>query len=83
MVLAFVLDLRHPGFHPPMKLLTESRRCLQDTNILWFNPDCGLKNRKYAEVKPCSQQWLVNCSMVLLEHTGLQRKQKIMFHILH
>ena len=23
-----------------------------DTNILWVNPDCGLKTRKYTEVKP-------------------------------
>jgi len=23
-----------------------------ETNILWVNPDCGLKTRKYAEVKP-------------------------------
>ncbi|XP_059278134.1 5-methyltetrahydropteroyltriglutamate--homocysteine methyltransferase-like [Lycium ferocissimum] len=23
-----------------------------DTNILWVNPDCGLKTRKYPEVKP-------------------------------
>ncbi|KAE8707775.1 5-methyltetrahydropteroyltriglutamate--homocysteine methyltransferase 2 [Hibiscus syriacus] len=23
-----------------------------ETNVLWVNPDCGLKTRKYAEVKP-------------------------------
>ncbi|GKE78317.1 5-methyltetrahydropteroyltriglutamate--homocysteine methyltransferase, partial [Tanacetum coccineum] len=23
-----------------------------ETNILWVNPDCGLKTRKYHEVKP-------------------------------
>lgn len=23
-----------------------------ETNILWVNPDCGLKTRKYGEVKP-------------------------------
>ncbi|KAL8111217.1 hypothetical protein AgCh_019068 [Apium graveolens] len=23
-----------------------------ETNILWVNPDCGLKTRKYAEVNP-------------------------------
>jgi 5-methyltetrahydropteroyltriglutamate--homocysteine methyltransferase len=23
-----------------------------ETNILWVNPDCGLKTRKYTEVKP-------------------------------
>ncbi|KAJ8534357.1 hypothetical protein K7X08_007681 [Anisodus acutangulus] len=26
-----------------------------DTNILWVNPDCGLKTRKYTEVKPALQ----------------------------
>ncbi|CAA2934900.1 5-methyltetrahydropteroyltriglutamate--homocysteine methyltransferase-like [Olea europaea subsp. europaea] len=26
-----------------------------ETNILWVNPDCGLKTRKYAEVKPALQ----------------------------
>jgi 5-methyltetrahydropteroyltriglutamate--homocysteine methyltransferase len=23
-----------------------------ESNILWVNPDCGLKTRKYTEVKP-------------------------------
>jgi 5-methyltetrahydropteroyltriglutamate--homocysteine methyltransferase len=23
-----------------------------ETNILWVNPDCGLKTRKYSEVVP-------------------------------
>ncbi|KAI7728701.1 hypothetical protein M8C21_019072, partial [Ambrosia artemisiifolia] len=26
-----------------------------ETNILWVNPDCGLKTRKYTEVKPALQ----------------------------
>jgi 5-methyltetrahydropteroyltriglutamate--homocysteine methyltransferase len=23
-----------------------------ESNVLWINPDCGLKTRKYAEVNP-------------------------------
>ena len=23
-----------------------------EKNVLWVNPDCGLKTRKYTEVKP-------------------------------
>ncbi|GAU34286.1 hypothetical protein TSUD_19910 [Trifolium subterraneum] len=33
----------------------ESTRCMLavlESNILWVNPDCGLKTRKYTEVKP-------------------------------
>ncbi|KAG4915654.1 hypothetical protein JHK87_053211 [Glycine soja] len=30
-----------------------------EKNILWVNPDCGLKTRKYTKVKPqSSQTWL-------------------------
>merc|ERR1711915_582675 len=29
-----------------------------ETNILWVNPDCGLKTRKYAEVIPALTRWL-------------------------
>ncbi|GKE52570.1 5-methyltetrahydropteroyltriglutamate--homocysteine methyltransferase, partial [Tanacetum coccineum] len=30
-----------------------------ETNILWVNPDCGLKTRKYNEVKPALENMVV------------------------
>lgn len=35
-----------------------------DTNILWVNPDCGLKTRKYAEVKPALQNMVAAAKQI-------------------
>ncbi|KAG4927515.1 hypothetical protein JHK85_054001 [Glycine max] len=39
--------------------LNDKMLTVLEKNILWVNPDCGLKTRKYTKVKPqSSQTWL-------------------------
>ncbi|KAH6807541.1 Cobalamin-independent synthase family protein [Perilla frutescens var. frutescens] len=40
-----------------------------ETNILWVNPDCGLKTRKYAEVKPALEN-MVSAAKLLRTKLG-------------
>ncbi|GFY93487.1 cobalamin-independent synthase family protein [Actinidia rufa] len=35
-----------------------------ETNILWVNPDCGLKTRKYTEVKPALQNMVAATKLI-------------------
>ncbi|KAG6412189.1 hypothetical protein SASPL_124859 [Salvia splendens] len=35
-----------------------------ETNILWVNPDCGLKTRKYGEVKPALENMVSACKIL-------------------
>lgn len=35
-----------------------------ETNILWVNPDCGLKTRKYTEVKPALQNMVAAAKLL-------------------
>ncbi|KAL1566174.1 5-methyltetrahydropteroyltriglutamate--homocysteine S-methyltransferase [Salvia divinorum] len=40
-----------------------------ETNILWVNPDCGLKTRKYGEVKPALEN-MVSAAKILRTKLG-------------
>ncbi|KAK1267410.1 5-methyltetrahydropteroyltriglutamate--homocysteine methyltransferase [Acorus gramineus] len=49
-----VYDIHSPRI-PSMEEISDRIKkmlAVLETNILWVNPDCGLKTRKYAEVKP-------------------------------
>ncbi|PKU73266.1 5-methyltetrahydropteroyltriglutamate--homocysteine methyltransferase [Dendrobium catenatum] len=49
-----VYDIHSPRIPSTEEIADRIRKMLAvlETNILWVNPDCGLKTRKYTEVKP-------------------------------
>ncbi|KAI7992287.1 5-methyltetrahydropteroyltriglutamate--homocysteine methyltransferase [Camellia lanceoleosa] len=49
-----VYDIHSPRIPSTEEIADRINKMLQvlETNILWVNPDCGLKTRKYHEVKP-------------------------------
>ncbi|XP_008778953.1 5-methyltetrahydropteroyltriglutamate--homocysteine methyltransferase 1 [Phoenix dactylifera] len=49
-----VYDIHSPRIPSAEEIADRINKMLAvlETNILWVNPDCGLKTRKYAEVKP-------------------------------
>ncbi|CAM8962165.1 unnamed protein product [Rhodiola kirilowii] len=49
-----VYDIHSPRIPSPEEIADRINKMLAvlETNILWVNPDCGLKTRKYTEVKP-------------------------------
>ncbi|XAR69872.1 5-methyltetrahydropteroyltriglutamate--homocysteine S-methyltransferase [Bertholletia excelsa] len=52
-----VYDIHSPRIPSLEEIADRINKMLQvlETNILWVNPDCGLKTRKYSEVKPALQ----------------------------
>lgn len=49
-----VYDIHSPRIPTTEEIADRINKMLAvlETNILWVNPDCGLKTRKYSEVKP-------------------------------
>ncbi|KOM53378.1 hypothetical protein LR48_Vigan09g203700 [Vigna angularis] len=49
-----VYDIHSPRIPPTDEIAERINKMLAvlESNILWVNPDCGLKTRKYTEVKP-------------------------------
>ncbi|XP_061371658.1 5-methyltetrahydropteroyltriglutamate--homocysteine methyltransferase-like [Gastrolobium bilobum] len=49
-----VYDIHSPRIPPSEEMADRINKMLAvlETNILWINPDCGLKTRKYTEVNP-------------------------------
>ena len=49
-----VYDIHSPRIPSTEEIAERINKMLAvlETNILWVNPDCGLKTRKYSEVKP-------------------------------
>ncbi|KAJ6379856.1 hypothetical protein OIU76_016503 [Salix suchowensis] len=49
-----VYDIHSPRIPSAEEIADRINKMLAvlETNILWVNPDCGLKTRKYSEVKP-------------------------------
>ncbi|XP_010909225.1 5-methyltetrahydropteroyltriglutamate--homocysteine methyltransferase 1 [Elaeis guineensis] len=49
-----VYDIHSPRIPSTEEIVDRINKMLAvlETNILWVNPDCGLKTRKYAEVNP-------------------------------
>ncbi|GAY39978.1 hypothetical protein CUMW_048510 [Citrus unshiu] len=48
-------------------------RTVLETNILWVNPDCGLKTRKYTEVKPALSNMVAATKLVRTQLTVPRR----------
>ncbi|KAL9247078.1 hypothetical protein vseg_020547 [Gypsophila vaccaria] len=49
-----VYDIHSPRIPPTDEIADRIRKMLAvlESNVLWVNPDCGLKTRKYGEVNP-------------------------------
>ncbi|KAI9082253.1 hypothetical protein K1719_035676 [Acacia pycnantha] len=49
-----VYDIHSPRIPPTEEIADRITKMLAvlESNVLWVNPDCGLKTRKYTEVKP-------------------------------
>ncbi|KAK4492307.1 hypothetical protein RD792_003110 [Penstemon davidsonii] len=49
-----VYDIHSPRIPSSLEICERINKMVSvlETNVLWINPDCGLKTRKYSEVKP-------------------------------
>ncbi|KAK4777462.1 hypothetical protein SAY87_017649 [Trapa incisa] len=61
-----VYDIHSPRIPSSEEIADRINKMLAvlETNILWVNPDCGLKTRKYGEVKPALTN-MVNAAKLL------------------
>ncbi|XP_022898102.1 5-methyltetrahydropteroyltriglutamate--homocysteine methyltransferase-like [Olea europaea var. sylvestris] len=61
-----VYDIHSPRIPSTEEIADRINKMLAvlETNILWVNPDCGLKTRKYAEVKPALQNMVAACKLL-------------------
>ncbi|GMH09716.1 hypothetical protein Nepgr_011557 [Nepenthes gracilis] len=64
-----VYDIHSPRIPSTEEIADRIRKMLAvlETNILWVNPDCGLKTRKYAEVKPALQNMVAAAKLLRQE----------------
>ncbi|KAK3029820.1 hypothetical protein RJ639_038008 [Escallonia herrerae] len=61
-----VYDIHSPRIPSTEEIADRINKMLAvlETNILWVNPDCGLKTRKYAEVKPALQNMVAAAKLL-------------------
>ncbi|XP_054818120.1 5-methyltetrahydropteroyltriglutamate--homocysteine methyltransferase [Prosopis cineraria] len=61
-----VYDIHSPRIPPTEEIADRINKMLAvlEKNILWVNPDCGLKTRKYAEVKPALTNMVVAAKVI-------------------
>nr|BAP47510.1 methionine synthase [Gentiana triflora] len=61
-----VYDIHSPRIPSTEEIADRINKMLAvlDTNILWVNPDCGLKTRKYTEVKPALQNMVAAAKVI-------------------
>nr|Q42662.2 RecName: Full=5-methyltetrahydropteroyltriglutamate--homocysteine methyltransferase; AltName: Full=Cobalamin-independent methionine synthase isozyme; AltName: Full=Vitamin-B12-independent methionine synthase isozyme [Coleus scutellarioides] len=61
-----VYDIHSPRIPSTEEIADRINKMLAvlETNILWVNPDCGLKTRKYAEVKPALENMVAAAKLL-------------------
>uniref|UniRef100_A0A7N0UVU7 5-methyltetrahydropteroyltriglutamate--homocysteine S-methyltransferase n=1 Tax=Kalanchoe fedtschenkoi TaxID=63787 RepID=A0A7N0UVU7_KALFE len=61
-----VYDIHSPRIPSTEEIADRINKMLAvlETNILWVNPDCGLKTRKYSEVKPALSNMVEACKLL-------------------
>lgn len=61
-----VYDIHSPRIPSTEEIADRINKMLAvlDTNILWVNPDCGLKTRKYGEVKPALENMVSAAKLI-------------------
>eukprot|EP01018_Ginkgo_biloba_P035189 Gb_23743 [translate_table: standard] len=64
-----VYDIHSPRIPDTEEIADRIRKMLAvlETNILWVNPDCGLKTRKYGEVLPALTNMVVAAKLLRTE----------------
>ncbi|KAL5720615.1 5-methyltetrahydropteroyltriglutamate--homocysteine S-methyltransferase [Ranunculus cassubicifolius] len=64
-----VYDIHSPRIPTTEEIADRVNKMLAvlETNILWVNPDCGLKTRKYAEVMPALTNMVSACKLLRAE----------------
>ncbi|XP_057956031.1 5-methyltetrahydropteroyltriglutamate--homocysteine methyltransferase 2-like isoform X1 [Malania oleifera] len=61
-----VYDIHSPRIPSTEEIADRINKMLAvlETNILWVNPDCGLKTRKYTEVKPALSNMVAAAKLI-------------------
>ncbi|KAL8517605.1 hypothetical protein ACS0TY_015744 [Phlomoides rotata] len=61
-----VYDIHSPRIPSTEEIADRINKMLAvlETNILWVNPDCGLKTRKYGEVKPALENMVAAAKLL-------------------
>ena len=64
-----VYDIHSPHIPDTEEIADRIRKILAvlETNILWVNPDCGLKTRKYNEVVPALTNMVASAKLLRTE----------------
>ncbi|EPS68005.1 methionine synthase [Genlisea aurea] len=64
-----VYDIHSPRIPSTEEIADRVKKMLAvlETNILWVNPDCGLKTRKYGEVKPALENMVAAAKLLRSE----------------
>ncbi|KAG6403913.1 hypothetical protein SASPL_136147 [Salvia splendens] len=64
-----VYDIHSPRIPSTEEIADRINKMLAvlETNILWVNPDCGLKTRKYGEVKPALENMVAAAKQLRTE----------------
>ncbi|KAJ9693731.1 hypothetical protein PVL29_009604 [Vitis rotundifolia] len=64
-----VYDIHSPRIPSTEEIADRINKMLAvlETNILWVNPDCGLKTRKYTEVKPALKNMVAAAKLLRTE----------------
>ncbi|KDP42919.1 hypothetical protein JCGZ_23861 [Jatropha curcas] len=64
-----VYDIHSPRIPSTEEIADRINKMLAvlESNILWVNPDCGLKTRKYAEVKPALSNMVAAAKLLRTE----------------
>lgn len=67
-----VYDIHSPRIPDTQEIVNRIHKMLSvlETNILWVNPDCGLKTRKYSEVVPSLTNMVAAAKMLRDELTS-------------
>ncbi|KAK6164022.1 hypothetical protein DH2020_000886 [Rehmannia glutinosa] len=64
-----VYDIHSPRIPSTEEIAERINKMLAvlDSNILWVNPDCGLKTRKYSEVKPALSNMVAAAKLIRMQ----------------
>lgn len=61
-----VYDIHSPRIPSTEELADRIKKMLAvlDNRVLWINPDCGLKTRKYSEVEPALRNMVAAAKLI-------------------
>ncbi|KAF4346579.1 hypothetical protein G4B88_011723 [Cannabis sativa] len=73
-----VYDIHSPRIPSAEEIADRINKMLAvlETNILWVNPDCGLKTRKYTEVKPALSNMVAAAKLLRSQLASANKSRK-------